>query len=103
MRALARAACVICVLWLATFVTAGSPSAAIAATTLTINFKLHPPATRAEEAGVIETLRADPHVRPSRSDQEEGLAIMKKPEPRLVKRLPFNPFPDVIDVTVADA
>jgi cell division transport system permease protein len=65
-----------------------------------IDFATKPQATRAQENAVARRVGADPRVKHwVYISKAKALVEMKKTEPELIKDLPYNPLPDVIQIT----
>ncbi|HEY3920962.1 MAG TPA: permease-like cell division protein FtsX [Gaiellaceae bacterium] len=66
-----------------------------------IDFTTLPQATRVQEEAVAGLLALDPHVSAFKFvPKSAALAAIKRNEPKLVERLPYNPLPDSITVTL---
>jgi cell division transport system permease protein len=64
-----------------------------------VDFTIKPYATRAQEVAVIRTLQANPKVKSvTFVTREQALARMQKRYPTLTKDIPYNPFPNSLEV-----
>ena len=70
-----------------------------------VYFKTEPQATRAQENAVARMLssRTDVVKEFRFVSKEEGLKRMKKSNPELIQDLPYNPLPDLIEITPTKA